>query len=78
VGLILSLSGKVTDSSLPSEALDSAWLYEITLKDQEPNREFLRLREDLARGRVRSSTPPAAAHKARLILVASSRMPATR
>jgi hypothetical protein len=51
VGLILSLSGKVTDSSLPSDALDLPWLYEITLKDQEPNREFLRLREDLARFR---------------------------
>jgi hypothetical protein len=51
VGLILSLSGKVTDSSLPSEARESSWLYEITLKGQEPNREFLRLREDLARFR---------------------------
>jgi hypothetical protein len=41
----------VADSSLPSAELNSAWLYEITLKSQEPNREFLRIREDLARFR---------------------------
>ncbi len=51
VGLILSLSGKVSERSLPSKIRDSACLYEITLKGQEPNREFLRLREDLARFR---------------------------
>ncbi len=50
VGLILSLSGKVTDGSLPG-ALGRFWLYEITLKGQEPGREFLRLREDLVRFR---------------------------
>ncbi len=51
VGLILSLSGVVSDSSLSSDVRDSSWLYEITLKDQEPNREFLRVRQDLAQFR---------------------------
>jgi hypothetical protein len=50
VALILSLSGKVTESSLPSAV--ARWsIYEITLKRQEPNREFLRLRDDLLRFR---------------------------
>src|SRR5206468_3935815 len=51
VGLLLSLSGKVTDSSLPSGMIGRSWLYEITVKGQEPNREFLRLRDDLVRFR---------------------------
>jgi hypothetical protein len=48
--LVLSLSGKITlDDSLASAAgTSSSWFYEITLKGQEPNREFLRLRDDLA------------------------------
>jgi hypothetical protein len=51
VGLILSLSGKVTDGSLPPGMMGRFWLYEITLKGQDPGREFLRLRDDLVRFR---------------------------
>lgn len=51
VGLILSLSGKVSDCSLPPGTRGRLPLYEIALKGQEPNREFLRLREDLSRFR---------------------------
>jgi hypothetical protein len=50
VALIVSLSGKVAKSSMPS-AVDRWSVYEITLKGQEPNREFLRLRDDLVRFR---------------------------
>ncbi len=48
IGLLLSLSGKVGQASLPNGIRASAPLYEIELKGQQPNREFLRLREDLA------------------------------
>src|SRR5208283_3284214 len=51
VGLVLSLSGKVTGGSLPSRKGGPWWLYKISLKGQEPNREFLRLPADLARFR---------------------------
>jgi hypothetical protein len=51
VGLILSLSGKVTESSLLPGVSGRCSLYEITLKGQKPNREFLRLRDDLVRFR---------------------------
>ena len=48
VGLLLSLSGRVVEASLPNDIRALAPLYEIGLKGQKPNREFLRLREDLA------------------------------
>lgn len=51
VGLILSLSGQITESSLPATIDGRFWLYEIALKDREPSRDFLRLRDDLARFR---------------------------
>lgn len=52
VGLLLPLSGKITDASLPAEVLDGrASLYELRLEGREPNREFLRLRDDLVRFR---------------------------
>lgn len=51
VGLILSLSGAVTQNSLPTEIDGRFWLYEIVLKGRNPGRDFLRLRDDLARFR---------------------------
>lgn len=51
VGLILSLSGSVTDGSLPPGMIGTSWLYEITLKDHDPRRDFLRMRADLVRFR---------------------------
>lgn len=47
VGLILSLSGKIAESSLPPEVDSTFSLYEMTLKGRESDRTFLRLREDL-------------------------------
>jgi len=51
VGLILSLSGKVAPSSLPCEIDGRYFLYEMTLKKQEPSRTYLRRKEDLLRFR---------------------------
>lgn len=51
VALVLSLSGKVLPAALPS-AVDARFtVYEITLAGQEPNREFLNLKDDLERFR---------------------------
>jgi len=50
-GLILSLSGTVTDASLPLGVVGTSPLYEITLRDREPNRDFLLRRDDLLRFR---------------------------
>jgi hypothetical protein len=49
VALVLSLSGKVSAEAVAKSAGDSATLYELTLKDQEPRLTYLRLRDDLAR-----------------------------
>jgi hypothetical protein len=51
VALILSLSGKIHRSSLPSQIDDSFSIYEITLASMQPNPMHLRLREDLVRFR---------------------------
>jgi len=51
VGLILSISGEVTQASLPSHIDDRFTLYEIIPKGMKPNRELVRLREDLLRFR---------------------------
>lgn len=47
VGLLLSLSGRIPHSSIPNEIDTRFSLYELTLKGQEPSREFLRQRVDL-------------------------------
>jgi hypothetical protein len=47
VALLLSLTGKVHQEYLPKEITEEFYLYEITLKDQEPNPGFLNKREDL-------------------------------
>ncbi len=47
VALVLSLSGKVLPSALPPTIDFRFTIYEITLKGQEPNREFLNLKADL-------------------------------
>lgn len=48
VALVLSLSARVGAASLPADVDGSFTVYEITLRGQEPNVEFLRRREDLA------------------------------
>ena len=49
VALVLSLSGAISRGSLPA-AIDGAYsIYEMTLKGREPDREFLRRRDDLTR-----------------------------
>ncbi len=47
VALVLSLSGKVLPASLPADIDARFTIYEITLAGQEPNRQFLNLKEDL-------------------------------
>ena len=47
VALVLSLSGSVALTAMPPEIDGRFTLYEITLRGQEPNVEFLRQREDL-------------------------------
>jgi len=47
--LILSLSGKVPLERLPSDVLDGATVFELTLADQTPHRSFLQQRDDLER-----------------------------
>jgi hypothetical protein len=51
VGLLLSLSGEVAETSLPRDIDHRYTLYEIAPKDVAPNRELVRLREDLIRFR---------------------------
>lgn len=46
--LILSLSGKVHLEKLPTEVVEGASIYEITLNDTAPNPTFLRQKQDLA------------------------------
>lgn len=51
VALVLSLSGKVLRSALPS-AIDARFtIYELTLEGQAPNREFLNQKDDLEKFR---------------------------
>ena len=47
VALLLSLSGKVHIEHLPDVIDDRFYLYEITLKGQPPNTDFLKQRQDL-------------------------------
>jgi hypothetical protein len=47
VALILSLSGKIDINRLPSDVLETATIYELTLDGQLPGPGFLRTREDL-------------------------------
>jgi hypothetical protein len=47
VALILSLSGQIHLEHLPDEIDEKYSVYEITLKDKEPNTDFLKLRQDL-------------------------------
>jgi len=51
VALIASLSGVILRVNLPSAIDDAFTIYEITLKDEIPNVDFLRRREDLDRFR---------------------------
>jgi hypothetical protein len=52
VALVLSLSGTIDDKLLPSTVDDGMFVYEIVLKGQTPNPEFLRQRQDLEEFRV--------------------------
>jgi hypothetical protein len=47
VALLLSLSGKVHPEYLPEEINEKFYLYEITLKGQSPNTDFLKQRQDI-------------------------------
>lgn len=47
VGLVLSLSGKITNTELPDEIDESFFLYEIILDGETPNPNFLRTKQDL-------------------------------
>ena len=47
VALLLSLSGQIHLEHLPDLIDESFSVYEITLKDKEPNTDFLRLKQDL-------------------------------
>jgi hypothetical protein len=47
VALLLSLTGKIHLEHLPKEIDEKFYLYEIALKDQQPNPGFLNQREDL-------------------------------
>jgi len=51
VALLLSLSGRIVLDTLPAEIDARFSVYELTLAGEEPNREFLQLREDLIRFR---------------------------
>lgn len=51
VALVLSLSGSVTDESLPSRVHANHHIYELTLRSESPSREFLRQRADLQKFR---------------------------
>jgi len=47
IALLISLSGSISISALPSDIQESASIYEITLSGQVPAPTFLRLRQDL-------------------------------
>ncbi len=47
VALLLSLSGQIHAEHLPKEIDDTLYVYEITLKGQVPNPNFLQTRQDL-------------------------------
>jgi len=49
VALLISLSGKVHLEHLPEMVDEKFYLYEISLKDRQPNPDFLKQREDLQR-----------------------------
>lgn len=53
VALVLSLSGKIPADALPEAIGGSFSVYEITLANETPHRDFLRQREDLERFRKR-------------------------
>jgi hypothetical protein len=52
VALVLSLSGTVSDESLPADIDSSYTVYEISLAEGNPNPTFLRKKADLARFRI--------------------------
>jgi hypothetical protein len=47
VALVLSLSGKIHLDDLPSDVIDDAFIYEITLEGMPPHTGFLRQKQDL-------------------------------
>jgi hypothetical protein len=51
VALVLSLSGPIPGDALPAHVDESYWVYEVTLKDIEPDPGFLRSRDGLERFR---------------------------
>lgn len=64
VALMLSLSGTIHQERLPRDVRDGATIYEITLKDETPRRDFLQTRADLDAFRSTYRTALAAIQKA--------------